>query len=102
MQTHDHVVLKCLSMDRGHLWRCKSGLTSSMNRASILQARAGFRCSQMAARRSSSASIAFLVGPLVPSDDAGCSMHQKVGTFVSVLRSFDEVGDSAVLVHYRG
>ena len=62
----DHVALTCLSIDSGLRRRCDSGLPRSMCRASMLQARAGFRCTQMSARMLSSANIAFLVGPLLP------------------------------------
>ena len=60
---YEHMVLKCLSMDSGICRRHDSGLPRSMCRASMLQARDGFKRVQASASRLSSTSMEFLVGP---------------------------------------
>ena len=51
VRRHEHVVLKCLSMDSGFRRRFNSGLPRSMLRSSILQAMDDFRCAQISASR---------------------------------------------------
>ena len=63
---HEHAFLHCLSMDSGLRRRCNSGLTKSMRRASMLQARIGFKCVQMSASRLSSTNISFLLSARFP------------------------------------
>ena len=56
-------MLTCLSMDSRLRQRHNSGLPRKMHRDLMLQAKTGFRCSQMSASRLSSTSIEFWVGP---------------------------------------
>ena len=61
-----HIVLKCLYMDSGLRRRYNSGFPRGMHKASMFQAKAGFRHSQMPASNLSSVNMAFWVGPLLP------------------------------------
>ena len=61
-----HIFLKHFSMDSGLRRRCNSGFPRSMCKGPMLQAKDGFRCTQMSARRLSSANIALWAGPLSP------------------------------------
>ena len=61
----EYAVLKYFHMDSGLRRRFNSGFPSSMHIASMLQAKAGFRCTKISSSRLSSANITFWVGPLL-------------------------------------
>ena len=63
-RTHEYDVLKLFPMDSGLQRSCNSGLPRSIHRASILQAKIGFRCIQMSTIRLLSTNTEFWVGPL--------------------------------------